>query len=38
MRDLYICTADNSADPDLHGTIFRTRSDIPGLRVPMVAI
>jgi D-xylonolactonase len=33
MRDLYVVTADND-DPQLKGTIFRMRSDIPGLPVP----
>jgi gluconolactonase len=34
MRDLYVVTADNSENRDLKGTIFRTRSQIAGLRVP----
>jgi gluconolactonase len=34
MMDLYIVTADNTADPDLKGSIFKARSEIPGLRVP----
>lgn len=34
LQDLYIVTADNTANPDLKGTIFRTRSDVPGLSVP----
>lgn len=34
LQDLYIVTADNTANPELKGTIFRTRSDIPGLAVP----
>lgn len=38
MRDLYICTADNTEQPERRGTIFRTRSDVPGLPVPMVTI
>ena len=33
LRDLYVVTADN-ADPGLKGTIFRLRSDVPGLAVP----
>jgi xylono-1,5-lactonase len=33
MRDLYIVTADNQ-NRELKGTVFRTRSDIPGLPVP----
>jgi sugar lactone lactonase YvrE len=34
LQDLYIVTADNTDDKDKKGTIFRTRSDIPGLAVP----
>ena len=34
MRDLYAVTANNSNDRELKGTVFRTRSDIPGLPVP----
>lgn len=34
LQDLYVVTADNTANPDLKGTIFRARSDIPGLPVP----
>ncbi len=34
MRDLYIVTADNTDDKAKKGTVFRTRSEIPGLRVP----
>jgi gluconolactonase len=34
MRDLYAVTANNSENRDLKGTVFRTRSDIPGLPVP----
>lgn len=33
-RDLYIVTADNTEDPSRLGTIFRTRADVPGVRVP----
>jgi D-xylonolactonase len=33
MRDLYIVTANND-NRELKGTVFRTRSDIPGLPVP----
>jgi sugar lactone lactonase YvrE len=35
MRDLYAVTANNSNDRALKGTVFRTRSDIPGLPVPL---
>jgi len=34
MSDLYAVTANNSNDRALKGTVFRTRSDIPGLPVP----
>ena len=34
LRDLYAVTANNSNNRDLKGTVFRTRSDIPGLPVP----
>jgi gluconolactonase len=34
LQDLYIVTADNSDDPTKKGTIYKTRSDIPGLPVP----
>lgn len=34
MRDLYVVTADNAEDAARKGTIFRMRSDIPGLPVP----
>jgi gluconolactonase len=34
MMDLYIVSADNSEAPDRKGTIFRMRSDVPGLPVP----
>jgi xylono-1,5-lactonase len=34
MLDLYAVTANNSNDRGLKGTVFRTRSDIPGLPVP----
>lgn len=33
MRDLYVVTANND-NRELKGTVFRTRSDIPGLPVP----
>jgi D-xylonolactonase len=32
-RDLYVVTGDNRSDPGLGGSIFRTRSDVPGLPV-----
>jgi sugar lactone lactonase YvrE len=33
MRDLYVVTANND-NRELKGTVFRTKSDIPGLPVP----
>ena len=33
-QDLNIVTADNTEDPDKKGTVFKTRADVPGLRVP----
>ena len=35
LRDLYIVTADNTDDPALGGTVFRTRSDVAGLPAPL---
>lgn len=37
-RDLYIVTADNSADPDRAGSIFRTRVETPGLPIPLARV
>jgi gluconolactonase len=37
-RDMYIVTADNQDDKAKQGTVFRTRADVPGLRVPEVTI
>ncbi len=34
MMDLYVVTADNAEEPVRKGTVFRMRSDIPGLPVP----
>ncbi len=34
MQDLYVVTADNTEDPSKKGTVFRTRADVPGLKVP----
>jgi gluconolactonase len=34
MQDLYVVTADNTENPDHKGTVFKTRTEIPGLRVP----
>lgn len=38
LRDLYIVTADNRSDPARLGTIFRTRSDFPGLAAPFARL
>jgi xylono-1,5-lactonase len=35
MRDLYVVTSNNSDNRDLKGTVFRTRSEIAGLPVPL---
>jgi len=34
LQDLYVVSADNSEDASRQGTVFRTRSDIPGLPLP----
>lgn len=34
MQDLYVVTADNSEDEVRKGTIFKARSEVPGLKVP----
>lgn len=34
LMDLYVVTADNTAHPERKGTIFRARTDVPGLPVP----
>jgi xylono-1,5-lactonase len=33
-RDLYVVTTSNSDDPARGATVFRTRTDVPGLQVP----
>lgn len=38
LRDLYITSADNTADPELGGSIFRTRVETPGLPAPLATI
>ncbi len=35
MMDLYVVTADNTEDSNRKGTIFRMRTDVPGLPVPL---
>jgi xylono-1,5-lactonase len=37
-RDLYIVTADNSADADRGGTIYRTRAAVAGCAVAMATV
>ena len=37
-RDLYVVTADNTADPSAAGTLFRTRCDLAGLPAPLARI
>jgi gluconolactonase len=37
LQDLYVVTADNTDHPEHKGTIFRMRSEIPGLAVPKAA-
>ena len=37
-RDLYIVTADNTAEPDRGGTIYRTRADVPGCAVALATV
>ncbi len=36
--DLYVVTADNTEEPDHGGTIFRTRTDVPGLSAPAARV
>ena len=38
LRDLYVVSADNSDDRKRLGSVFRTRSDIPGLPAPFARI
>ena len=37
-RDLYVTTMENAEDPQRKGTIFRTRSDVPGLVAPLARV
>jgi gluconolactonase len=37
-RDLYVVTADNTNDPALGGTVFRTRVEVPGLSVSLARV
>jgi len=34
LQDLYISTGDNAEEPSRGGSIYRMRSDIPGMPVP----
>lgn len=38
LRDLYVVTGDNTNDPSLGGTVFRTRVDVPGLPAPLARV
>ena len=38
LRDLYVVSADNTADPARGGSIFRTRSEVAGLPAPFARI
>ena len=38
LRDLYVVSADNTADPARGGSIFRTRSQVAGLPAPFARI
>lgn len=38
LRDLYIGTADNTEHADRRGTLFRSRSDVPGLPLPLARV
>jgi len=37
-RDLYVVTSDNTDDPARGGTIFRTRTEVPGLAAPLARV
>lgn len=37
-HDLYIVTADNRDDPDRGGTVFHTRAEVAGCRIPLATI
>jgi gluconolactonase len=38
LRDLYVVSADNSDVPERRGSVFRTRSDVAGLRAPLARV
>ena len=38
LRNLYVVTADSTDDPDLGGSVFATRAEIPGLPAPPARI
>jgi sugar lactone lactonase YvrE len=37
-RDLYVVTADNTGNPALGGTVFRTQVEVPGLSVALARV
>lgn len=37
-RDIYVVTTDNTDDPERGATVFRTRSDVPGLLLPLARV
>lgn len=37
-RDLYVATGDNTQDPSLRGSVFRTRVEVPGLPAPTARV
>jgi gluconolactonase len=37
-RDLYVVTADNSSDPALGGTVYRTQVEVPGLSAGLARV
>jgi gluconolactonase len=37
-RDLYVVTGDNTADPQLQGSIYRTRAEVPGCAMPLARV
>jgi sugar lactone lactonase YvrE len=37
-RDLYVVSADNTDDPALGGSIFRTRAPVAGLEAPLARV
>jgi gluconolactonase len=37
-RDLYVTTMDDAEHPERGGTVFRSRADAPGLRIPLARV